>query len=114
MPISSSNIHSEASYETVRVLTLADTTIITAGASSIQVRYIQFSNNNPDPRRVTLKFGAAGDVRFTATLAGDGGSINMNLISAYWRGTAGLDLIANLDADDADGVDITVGYKLKG
>jgi len=92
----------------------ANTEVIAAPGAGHKIRVtgLMYANRATSlSPQVSLRFGAAGALRFTGTLAASGGMINWNLTHPerpYWEGGDNEALNAYLGA--AGNVDITVTY----
>jgi hypothetical protein len=100
------DITKTATLQTVQATLSGNTTLWDPAASKkVRLKYIQVFNSGSANITVALRFGSAGTLRFTSTLAANTGW-NMNLIGCNWEGAADEILYVNLSA--AGTVDVTV------
>jgi hypothetical protein len=103
-----------ATYITITVTAQGATPLVTPSVATkkIRVRYFCYSNAGVLQSDCSLTFdqtGAVGNLRHRAALAPNGGVVNANLIYA-WEGADGQTLYAFLQAANANGVHVTIGY----
>ena len=102
-------------YTSLTVTAAGTTALVTptSATKKIRVQYFSYGNAGALLSDCALTFdsiGAVANLHHRFPLAANGGAVNANLIDANWEGTAGQILYACLQAGNAAGVNITIGY----
>lgn len=97
---------------TSAIATLIGSTLLITPEGTKKVRVFFFSYSNADNNQSVcgLRFTTLGSIKHRYSLAANGGASAANIVSCPWDGGEGEALYIVLDAANASGVYVTVGY----